>query len=299
MNQHVTPPTQSVTELPSFPKREAAGHKGTYGHALLIGGSRGMSGAISLAAQGALRSGVGLATVAVPDRCLETVAQFCPVYMVIALPDDQGKMGEGSWDVIQAWLGRADVLALGPGMGQSDSLRRLVSKVWREATLPVVLDADGLNNLAADPMWSRLPSPAPRILTPHPGEMQRLSGVASSDRDGQKNAAIDLARKAQATLVLKGHRTWVTDGRQHYENTTGNPAMASGGSGDVLTGVITALIGQGLDAFSAAVLGVYVHGAAGDISHKELGGESVLATDLIAALPSAFGQYRAQLGSAG
>lgn len=289
-------PTQAVTELPFFPRRAATGHKGTYGHALLIGGSRGLSGAISLAAQGALRSGVGLATVAVPDRCLETVAQFCPVYMVLALPDEQGKIGAGAWDVIQSWLGRADVFAVEPGMGQSEQLRRLVAQLWREIPAPVVLDADGLNNLAADTSWSQFPSPAPRVLTPHPGEMQRLSGVASSDRDGQKRAAIDMALKARATIVLKGHRTWVTDGQRHYENTTGNPAMASGGSGDVLTGVITALIGQGLDAFSAAVLGVYVHGAAGDIAHKEIGGESVLATDLIAALPRALEQYRSQLG---
>jgi NAD(P)H-hydrate epimerase len=289
-------PTQAVTELPFFPRRAATGHKGTYGHALLIGGSRGLSGAISLAAQGALRSGVGLATVAVPDRCLETVAQFCPVYMVLALPDEQGKIGAGTRDVIQSWLGRADVFAVGPGMGQSEQLRRLVAQLWREIPAPVVLDADGLNNLAADTSWSRLPSPAPRVLTPHPGEMQRLSGVVSSDRDGQKRAAIDMALKARATIVLKGHRTWVTDGQRHYENTTGNPAMASGGSGDVLTGVITALIGQGLDVFSAAVLGVYVHGVAGDIAHKEIGGESVLATDLIAALPRALEQYRSQLG---
>lgn len=296
MNEEITPPTPLVTQLPSFPRREATGHKGSYGHALLIGGSRGMSGAISLAAQGALRSGIGLATLAVPDRCLETVALFCPVYMVIALPDEQGKMDERAWNTIHAWLGRADVFALGPGMGQSEALRRLVSQVWREANLPLVLDADGLNNLAADSKWSRLPSPAPRVLTPHPGEMQRLSGVSSADREGQKIAAIELARITQATLVLKGHQTWVTDGRQHYENTTGNPAMASGGSGDVLTGVITALIGQGLTAFDAAVLGVYLHGVAGDIAHSKLGGESVLATDLIAALPQAFGHYRAQFG---
>lgn len=293
MSEDMTRLTQAVTQLPVLSKREATGHKGSYGHALLIGGSRGMCGAISLAAQGALRSGIGLATVAVPDRCLETVAQFCPVYMVIALPDEQGKIGGGAWDVIQAWLGRVDVLALGPGMGQSEALRQLVADVWRAASLPVVLDADGLNNLATDSNWSQLPSPAPRVLTPHPGEMQRLCGVASSDRDGQKNAAIELARRADATIVLKGHRTWVTDGRRHYENTTGNPAMASGGSGDVLTGVITALIGQGLTAFDAAVLGVYLHGAAGDIAHAKLGGESILATDLIAALPQAFGQYRA------
>lgn len=289
--------TEAVTQLPVLPKREETGHKGTYGHALLIGGSRGMSGAISLAAQGALRAGSGLATVAVPDSCLETVAQFCPVYMVIPLPDAQGKVGEGAWDVIQAWLGRADVLALGPGLGQSEYLRRWVSQVWREAALPLVLDADGLNNLSVAANWDQFPSPAPRVMTPHPGEMQRLSGVSSHDRPGQKKAAVELARKVQATIVLKGHRTWVTDGCRHYENTTGNPSMASGGSGDVLTGVIAALIAQGLDTFSAAVLGVYLHGAAGDIAHAKLGGESVIATDLITALPTAFTQYRADLAA--
>jgi NAD(P)H-hydrate epimerase len=178
-------------------------------------------------------------------------------------------------------------------MGQTEYLRRLIVQFWSEATLPLVLDADGLNNLAATAGWTQLPSPAPRVLTPHPGEMQRLSGVAMQDREKQKQAAIELARQAKVTIVLKGHRTWVTDGWKHFENTTGNPAMASGGSGDVLTGVITALIGQGLDPFSAAVLGVYLHGAAGDIAQAELGGESILATDLIAALPQAFRQYRA------
>jgi len=285
--------TQAVTELPRLPVRQAAGHKGTYGHALLIGGSRGMSGAISLAAQGALRSGIGLATAAVPDRCLETVAQFSPVYMVIPLPEEQGRLGEGSWEVIDTWLDRADVLAIGPGLGQTEYLRRLMVRLWCEATLPLVIDADGLNNLAAITGWKQLPSPAPRVLTPHPGEMQRLSGVAMNDREEQKQAAIELARQTKATIVLKGHRTWVTDGWQHFENTTGNPAMASGGSGDVLTGVITALIGQRLDPFSAAVLGVHLHGAAGDIAQAELGGESILATDLIASLPQAFRQYRA------
>lgn len=293
MNENRVWFTQAVTELPRLPVRQAASHKGTYGHALLIGGSRGMSGAISLATQGALRSGIGLATAAVPDICLETVAQFSPVYMVIPLPDEQGKISEGSWEVIDRWFGRADVLAIGPGMGQTEYLGRLMVQLWREATLPLVLDADGLNNLAATSNWKQLPSPAPRVLTPHPGEMQRLSGVAMHDREEQKRAAIELARQTKATVVLKGHRTWVTDGWQHFENTTGNPAMASGGSGDVLTGVITALIGQGLEPFSAAVLGVYLHGTAGDIAQAELGGESILATDLIAALPQAFRQYRA------
>ena len=287
--------TEPVTGLPQLLPRAADGHKGSYGHGLLIGGSRGMSGAISLAAQGALRSGIGLATVAVPDGCLETVAQFCPLYMVVPLPTEGGRIGEGAWETVQAWLGRADVFALGPGMGQSELLRKFVPKIFQELAAPLVLDADGLNNLAGESGWSPLPSPAPRVLTPHPGEMQRLSGVSSGDREGQKRAAVRLARGAGATLVLKGHRTWVTDGWRHYENDTGNPGMASGGSGDVLTGVITALIGQGLDAFSAAVLGVYLHGLAGDIAWENVGGVSVLATDLIDYLPRAYARYQDSL----
>ena len=283
-----------LRELPKLAERESEGHKGDYGHGLLIGGSRGMAGAISLAAQAALRSGIGLATVAVPERCVETVAGYCPVYMVAPLPDqDPGRISRESFSALMKWSDKATVFALGPGLGQSDDLRELTQSLFTQLPRPLVLDADGLNNLSVHRTWYELPSPAPRVLTPHPGEMQRLSGVAMQDREKQKQAAIELARQAKVTIVLKGHRTWVTDGWKHFENTTGNPAMASGGSGDVLTGVITALIGQGLDPFSAAVLGVYLHGAAGDIAQAELGGESILATDLIAALPQAFRQYRA------
>lgn len=284
-----------LLELPKLAERERDGHKGDYGHALLIGGSRGMAGAISLSAQAALRSGIGLATVAVPERCVETVAGYCPVYMVAPLPDqDPGRISGESFSAIMMWSDKATVFALGPGLGQSDDLKELTSSLYTQLTRPLVLDADGLNNLSAHRKWHELPSPAPRVLTPHPGEMQRLSGVPSSDRTGQCRAAAELAMRFGGVLVLKGNRTFVTNGKSFYENHSGNSAMASGGSGDVLTGVITALIGQRLDPFEAAVLGVFLHGLAGDLARKSLGGPAVLATDLIAFLPEAFKVHHAR-----
>ncbi len=286
--------TQPLTELPSLAPRQTDGHKGCYGHGLFIGGSRGMSGAISLAAQGALRSGIGLATVATADRCLETVAAFCPVYMVLSLPDDEaGRISDVAVETILAWQEKADVFVVGPGLGQSAMLQRLMQRLYFELAAPLIVDADGLNNLSATSDWSLLPSPAPRILTPHPGEMQRLTGVASSDRDGQRQAAVALAKRIGGVVVLKGHRTWVTDGTWHYENRSGNPAMAAGGSGDVLTGVIAALLGQGLPPFPASVLAVYWHGVAGDMAHQAIGGVSVLATDLVQYLPPALAKLKA------
>jgi NAD(P)H-hydrate epimerase len=283
-----------LRELPKLAERESEGHKGDYGHGLLIGGSRGMAGAISLAAQAALRSGIGLATVAVPERCVETVAGYCPVYMVAPLPDqDPGRISRESFSALMKWSDKATVFALGPGLGQSDDLRELTQSLFTQLPRPLVLDADGLNNLSVHRTWYELPSPAPRILTPHPGEMQRLSGVSSADRSGQCQAAAELAKCFGGVIVLKGNRTLVTDGKSFYENRSGNPAMASGGSGDVLTGVITALIGQRLDPFQAAVLGVFLHGLAGDLARKSLGGPAVLATDLIAFLPEAFKVHRA------
>ena len=255
--------------LPRLPRRAPESHKGDYGRALLIGGSRGMSGAIALAGMATLRSGAGLVTLATAGECLETVAGFEPSYMTVGLPGDRdGRIGLAAKDRISELAEGTTCLACGPGLGQSSDLAKLVS--WLNATFPqpLVLDADAINALAAQPE-GLADAGGPRILTPHPGEFRRLI-QQDTGGDDLAERAVSLATEHNIVVVLKGHKTLVTDGQQQERNTTGNPGMATGGSGDVLTGVITALVCQGLEPFDAALLGVHVHGLAGDLAAKEL-----------------------------
>ena len=274
-----------------LPQRSPEGHKGTYGRVLLVGGSRGMAGSISLAAMAALRCGSGLVTVAVPDRCLETVASFDPCLMTIALPQEPiGVMATEAADVVAERLSEIDAAGCGPGIGTGDGAKAVVDVLLRQQELPRVLDADGLNVLAAgDEDWRQRVA-GPIVLTPHPGEWQRLCGIAIRDREAQHRRAIEDAAVSGAVVVLKGNKTLVTDGRQMYQNPTGNPGMASGGSGDVLTGVITSLLGQGLPVYDAARLGVWVQGRAGDLAAADLGQAGMTAVDLLERLPSAIAE---------
>lgn len=270
--------------LPRLPPRKADSHKGDYGSGLLIGGSRGMTGAIALAGLAALRGGAGWVRLAVADRCLETVAAYSPCLMTIPLADDEhGRIALGSWDTLAGQLSKATCVAIGPGMGQSRELQQLVRRVVQQATCPLVIDADGLNNLAQLSNWTQGCS-VPLVITPHPGEWSRLSGISADDRPRQCQAAIEFARQTQGVVVLKGTHTLVTDGQTAVWNETGTPAMAIGGSGDVLTGLITALICQGLSPREAAHLGVHVHGRAAQIAQRELNSHVVLPTELIAHL---------------
>ena len=273
--------------LPELPERPADAHKGHFGLALIIGGSRGMTGAVGLAGMAALRGGAGLVRLAVPDRCLETVAVLEPSYMTVPLPaDPQGRIAADAFGMIVELAEPATVVACGPGLGRSEQLDSLVRRLYRELAKPLVVDADGLNALADNPDVLGEPG-GPRILTPHPGEFARLIGkqLEAEDREA---AAVKLAARCGIVLVLKGHRTLITDGSRQVINTTGNPGMATGGSGDVLTGLITALGCQGLDSFEAAQLGVYLHGLAGDFAASELGEISMIASDLVQFLPDAF-----------
>jgi NAD(P)H-hydrate epimerase len=287
--------------LPRLPKRQSDGHKGTYGRTLLIGGSRGMAGSIALSGISCLKSGAGLVTLAVPDRCLETVAGFHPAYMTVPLPDDKaGTLAKGALPKVLELLESKDAAAVGPGLGQSADVQRIVQELFASAPCPLVIDADGLNALAK--AGSLLEAATePRILTPHPGEFKRLETnllsrdqrpdekvAAETDREGQKAAARRLAETYNVIVVLKGHRTFVTDGVRTYENETGNPGMATGGTGDCLTGTLTALLGQKLDPFDAAVLGVHVHGLAGDLAAAACGQVGMTALDLAEHLPAAF-----------
>jgi NAD(P)H-hydrate epimerase len=280
-----------MADLPHLPPRQPNAHKGDFGRALLIGGSRGMAGAISLAGTACLRSGAGLVKLAVPDCILDCVASFEASYMTVPLPcDRQGRIKLKSPRKLEPFLAPATCVACGPGLGRSKRLQSLVSELYQSARQPLVIDADGLNALAA--ANGGLANPAgPRILTPHPGEFARLMKTprdATPSRDEQFAQARELAHDQKIIVLLKGHRTIITDGQQLVENATGNPGMATGGTGDILTGVITALVCQGLSPFDAAVLGAHVHGLAGDLAAAELGQVSLIASDLLRYLPRAF-----------
>jgi NAD(P)H-hydrate epimerase len=280
--------------LPLLPQRDARSHKGHFGLVLIVGGSRGMAGAAALAGMAALRGGAGLVRLAVPDVCLETVAGFEPSYMTVPLPCDvSGHISRSARAKIVELAQAATVVACGPGMGRSLGLNVLVSWLYSHLPNPMVLDADGLNALASRAEVLSQPG-GPRILTPHPGEFSRLLGNRKLRPDQRQPAAVELARRSSAVLVLKGHHTILTDGNGHTVNKTGNPGMATGGSGDVLTGLIAALAAQGLSPLDAARLGVHLHGLSGDLAADELGQESLIATDLIRFLPNAFQRYRSR-----
>lgn len=247
-----------------------------------------MAGAVALAGMAALRSGAGMVKLAVPDCVLETVAGFEPSYMTVPLPcDEGGRCGADAVAIVMEMAGWATCVACGPGIGRSADLTYFVRELYRQLPLPLVIDADGLNALAEAPAGLK-DAAGPRVLTPHPGEFSRLSRLAAASRDEQVAAARRLAADHGVVILLKGRRTFITDGNQEAINTTGNPGMATGGSGDVLTGIITALIGQHLSAFDAAVLGAYIHGLAGDLAAQELGQVPLIARDLVGYLPAAF-----------
>jgi ADP-dependent NAD(P)H-hydrate dehydratase len=281
---------QRVEAIPRLPKRTPDGHKGLYGNILVVGGGRGMAGAPALTGASALRSGAGLVRVASPAEVQPTVASFEPSYLTYPLEDDEHGLirFEPAFKVLGTFLKTADVLAVGPGLGQSEDLRLLVHWVVEHVQVPTVLDADALNALAGQTeILSGLKRPV--VITPHPGEFARLTGrtVAEIQSDRQTHA-IALAQAENLVVVLKGAGTIVTDGNRLYVNTTGNPGMATGGSGDVLTGVIAGLLGQRLSAFDAAVLGVYAHGLAGDIARDQNGEVGLIAGDIVDAIPDVF-----------
>ena len=280
--------TSEPTDLPRLAPRTAESHKGDYGRALLIGGSRGMSGAIALSGMAAVRAGAGLVTLGVPAVCLETVAGFEPCFMTVPLPcDEQGCLGEAAEATIQPWIARADVVACGPGLGRGPGVSSLVRSLYTSVPLPLVIDADGLNALA-EQTGGLAQAGGPRIITPHPGEFRRLCGGDELDPRGQQMRAVEMAREYRIVVVLKGHRTLITDGRRWTHNTTGNPGMATAGSGDVLTGILTALLGQGLEPWEAARLGVHLHGLAGDIAARRHTQVAMTARDLVRFLPDAW-----------
>jgi NAD(P)H-hydrate epimerase len=279
-----------VRDVPQLPARPADGHKGTFGRVLVIAGSIGMTGAAALVGRAALRAGAGLVRVATAKSALPIVASIEPSYTTLPLPEDNA--GRVSSKAINAILNAAeenDIVAMGPGVGQSPGLRSVIETLVQQEGLRLLIDGDGLNNLSQLPGWPKKRK-ADLVLTPHPGEMKRLwSGLFREEmpQDRQQTAA-QVAQTTQAVTILKGAGTVVTDGARLYVNTTGNPGMGTAGAGDVLTGITSALMGQGLSSFDATVLGVYVHGLSGDLAAAQLGQVSLIATDLIDFLPEAF-----------
>ncbi len=270
---------ERIEAIPTLAPRPAHAHKGLYGHALLVGGSLGMTGAIILAGRGALRSGAGLVTLAVPAACQGIAASALPSAMTLGLDDELSGLKDPRFENC--------TLAIGPGLGRNPNSDHQVAKLFVEWRNTAILDADALNALAST-AWQDLKPQGARILTPHPGEWSRFCGIAAADRAAQQQRAIEIAHNLGLIIVLKGHRTIVTDGNRVYENSTGNPSMAVGGNGDVLTGILAALICQKLAPFAAAQLAVYLHGLSGDIAHQRLGTPSSLPEDLLEHLPAAF-----------
>lgn len=272
--------------------RQRDAHKGTFGHVVVAGGSTGYSGAVVLAARAAVRGGAGLVTAAVPEHLVQVVDAGSIESMTLGLP----KQGKG-WSrdavepLLQTIVERAarGALALGPGLGLSDDARVLARQVVARSAAPIVLDADGISAFAGDAK-ALLARDSDLVITPHPGELARLLGVsASAVVESRWEHARQAARETGAVVVLKGRQTLISDpALGTWVNPTGNPGMASGGSGDVLTGLIAALLAQGLDPPAAARLGVYAHGLSGDLAAERWGEISMAACDLVDELGAAF-----------
>jgi ADP-dependent NAD(P)H-hydrate dehydratase len=282
---------ERIEKIPRLPSRPKDSHKGLYGTVLAFAGGRGSAGAAALVGAASLRSGAGLVRVLCPEEVQPTVASFEPSYMTYPVGDDPDGLAtfEPSKKILERFLPTADVLAMGPGLGQSADLRELVAWVAMSVEIPTVLDADALNNLAGQTeILASLGRPV--IITPHPGEFSRLTGrsIKEIQADRETHALAFAGSAKNLIVVLKGSETLVTDGRRLYTNTTGNPGMATGGSGDVLTGVISAMIAQKLDPFDAACLGVYAHGLAGDIARDQNGEVGLIAGDIVDSLADAF-----------
>jgi NAD(P)H-hydrate epimerase len=271
-------------------KRPATAHKGTFGRIFILAGSRSMTGAANLVGMSALRSGAGLVTVGVPDAVYLIVAKRDSELMVRPLPStSQGSLSLRGFPEIRRFCATQTVLAIGPGLSQQINTQKLIRKVIGTAEIPVVIDADGLNALKGH--HKVLQSCHGRaVLTPHPGEFIRVFGGKLDDSDAvRKKRAKEVACRHGVVVVLKGHRTVVASPEgEIYLNDTGNPGMATAGSGDVLTGVIAALVGQGLSRFEAACLGVHIHGLAGDRAAAKTGQVSLIAGDLLRFLPEIF-----------
>lgn len=270
-----------VREL--LPVRRRDSHKGDYGRVLLLCGSEGLTGAARLAARGALRTGSGLVYLGVPEKIYPVLAASAGSEIVFPLPcDAQGRLSLAALAPITARLEHMDAVLLGPGLGQSEALTQLICQLLRVCRVPLVLDADGINAIAAH-MDVLRGSACPVLLTPHDGEFLRLGGDPKApDRVAE---AMRLADRSHAIVLLKGSRTLITDGLNVYVNQTGNPGLATGGSGDVLAGILVSLLGQHIMPLEAAAAAAWLRGTAADLTARELGEYGMVPEDVLLRLP--------------
>ena len=264
-----------------LPERNPNTHKGDYGKVMLLCGSRGYTGAATLATMGALRTGAGLVYLAVPESIYEIEAMKLTEPVIFPMPDDAGTYAVATVDKVRSLIKGMDAVLIGPGIGRSPGSEAVVCTVLKEFHGPVILDADGINVLVhhKDILRDRT---SPTILTPHDGEFLRFGGELNGDR---LISAASFALEYGVILLLKGHRTIITNGTSHYVNHTGNPGMATGGSGDVLAGIIVSLLGQKLPPLEAAACAAWLHGAAGDVCAEEIGQYGMLPSDMLDVLP--------------
>lgn len=264
-----------------LPDRKKDAHKGDFGRVLLICGSRGYTGAAALAAMGALRSGSGLVYLGVPGSIYAIEATKLLEPIVLPFNDRDGMLSVNAWEQIEKLLPRMDAVLFGPGLGISEDIGTIVKRLLLQYHGPIVLDADGINCLTAhmDVLRGRT---EPVVITPHQGEFDHLRGIPCLNRTED---AVKLAQDLGIIVVLKGHRTVITNGDDIYENQTGNPGMSVGGSGDILAGMIVGLLGQGIEATKAAASAVWLHGAAGDICACEIGQYGMLPSDMLSVIP--------------
>jgi hydroxyethylthiazole kinase-like uncharacterized protein yjeF len=283
--------------LDNLPDRPREAHKGIFGNLLVIAGSRGMSGAARMVSMAALRCGVGLVKVATPESIRSEVAMFRPEIMTIGLPETaSGGIAPAAVETLKPYLEWASCLAIGPGFGTARETAAFLEGLFAVTDLPMVIDADALNLVAAHNLLDKLPKDV--ILTPHPGEFDRLTAKKHADLAERLTVAAKLAQTRALTLVLKGAPSVCFDADGFgIINPNGNPGLATAGSGDVLTGVIGALRAQGLDSFAAAWVGCYLHGRAADLAVEGVGAPLLVAGDVINSLPQAFASVQKEKSS--
>lgn len=271
-------------------KRNKNTHKGDYGHLFIIGGSVGLTGAVCLAGMSSLRSGCGMVTVGIPESLNEIVE--VKLTEVMSLPLSESPIGYISEKAVDKAIGfieeKADAIVIGPGLSLNPETKKFVKKLLPLIDKKLLIDADALKIISEDlSIFEKLK--VKPVLTPHPGEMKFLTGIETSEiQKNREKVAVEFSKKYKAVVVLKGHRTVVADRENVYVNLTGNPGMATAGSGDVLSGIIGSFLAQGLDEFESAKYGVLIHGLAGDFAEKEKGETSLIASDIIEKLPYVF-----------
>ena len=276
--------------LEIIPERKRDSHKGDYGHVLVLAGSMGLTGAAALCSLGALRCGCGLVTLGIPKSLNAIMETKLTEVMTRPLPETRNiSLSLEALPKIKKMLKGVNAVALGPGLSTDKGTKRLVNKLIKLIDKPLVIDADGLNCICSNiKVLKSIKSPI--IITPHPGEMSRLSGLEiNTIQRNRQRVAKDLARQCNLIVVLKGNNTVVSDGKaNNFVNKSGNPGMATGGTGDILTGMIASFLAQGVPAFNAAKLAVYIHGKAGDLAAREKGEIGLIAGDILEKVPEAF-----------